>query len=470
MKHFLPLLLLALLAVACGDESADETTTPLADGRDATFNDGGKADGLGITEGSAAAAAVLDVANTATLDELDRSASADGVGLDTRAANGIVATRPFATLAELDAVPFVGPKALEALYNYAIASGRLQSDSFVCSYDTPFYYDASSDMARFVTDSVTVDKDTALSSLQARQIFAATSHLGFVSAGEDFSRVWEASDDKDFVISVVDGGVAFDWIKFYAGDTEVGVVFETGTSRIVAEISDGDVLACDVAANPTPVQPGEPVACSYDSTWYFDASSDMGNFVVERATVDQSMALAQVETDQIFAAVVHLGFVATDDAFATVWDVSDDKNFELSTIDVGERFDWVKFYAGDTEVGVVFAANSTTVVAEIGDGDVLGCAVPSPIASCTYDHDWLASSSSELGAFSVGSQELFSTDSLTTLQQEQLVAASSKYCAAGDVFGPAGWWHRQCRRAGLAQGQYQKRPQKPHACTWGLAQ
>ena len=36
----------------------------------------------------------------------------------------------------------------------------------------------------------------------------------------------------------------FDWIRAFAGDTEIGVVFEREREVIVAEISDGDVLGC----------------------------------------------------------------------------------------------------------------------------------------------------------------------------------------------------------------------------------
>lgn len=57
--------------------------------------------------------AVLDLANTASFEELDQD-----VSLDRRAAEGIVELRPFATLDELDAVPYVGDVALEKLRAY----------------------------------------------------------------------------------------------------------------------------------------------------------------------------------------------------------------------------------------------------------------------------------------------------------------------------------------------------------------
>lgn len=62
---------------------------------------------------------ILDLVNDRSTTEavLD-----DDVGLDRRAAAGIIARRPFATLAELDAVPYVGQSALDKLLEYARAT------------------------------------------------------------------------------------------------------------------------------------------------------------------------------------------------------------------------------------------------------------------------------------------------------------------------------------------------------------
>jgi len=61
-------------------------------------------------------AVVVRVANEATFEELDVD-----VGLDRRAAEGIVAGRPFETMAEVDAVPYVGPVALEDMVTWGRA-------------------------------------------------------------------------------------------------------------------------------------------------------------------------------------------------------------------------------------------------------------------------------------------------------------------------------------------------------------
>jgi hypothetical protein len=72
----------------------------------------------GIEEGSLAAAGVLKVANEASEVVLD-----DEVGLSSATVVAIVANRPFEALAELDAVPEVGPSTFEKLLTYAVEHG-----------------------------------------------------------------------------------------------------------------------------------------------------------------------------------------------------------------------------------------------------------------------------------------------------------------------------------------------------------
>jgi hypothetical protein len=98
------------------------------DDRDDRFVSGGKADGA-VAEGSPEALGVLAVVNMLSTDALD-----DDVGLDSRAAKNITSHRdgatasasdddPFDTLAELDAIPYVGPVAFGKLLDYAHAHG-----------------------------------------------------------------------------------------------------------------------------------------------------------------------------------------------------------------------------------------------------------------------------------------------------------------------------------------------------------
>ena len=79
----------------------------------------------GVSFTARQATAVLNLANTASQAELD-----DDVGLDRRAASGIVSARPLLDLNELGAVPWVGPSALRALQDYAAEAelGQVNDD------------------------------------------------------------------------------------------------------------------------------------------------------------------------------------------------------------------------------------------------------------------------------------------------------------------------------------------------------
>lgn len=122
MSRLLPLLALVSACAVDGDEPE------LADGVDDSFLSGGKDDSL---IGENEARAVLALANGADFETLD-----DDVGLDRRAAEHMVAHRdgldeiagtadddPFDSLAELDAVKWVGPRAFGKLRAYVIANG-----------------------------------------------------------------------------------------------------------------------------------------------------------------------------------------------------------------------------------------------------------------------------------------------------------------------------------------------------------
>ena len=116
---------LALFA-ACAFDPAPAAV----DAQDDSFQIGGKADGF-VEDGSPEALGVLEVANTLDFDAFVASPP-DGAGLAVAAAEGIVAYRAgddgvpgtdddrrFDTLAELDAIDYVGPSAFDQLLAYA---------------------------------------------------------------------------------------------------------------------------------------------------------------------------------------------------------------------------------------------------------------------------------------------------------------------------------------------------------------
>src|SRR5689334_24593831 len=113
------------------------------DGRDDSFVTSGKADSAGVEEGTPEALGVIDVANKVSIEVLE-DLPPRGVGLSSRAVDnlmyyrlgddGLPGTKDdglFQTLAELDAIPFIGPVAFERLRAYAEANG------FVDAHRTP---------------------------------------------------------------------------------------------------------------------------------------------------------------------------------------------------------------------------------------------------------------------------------------------------------------------------------------------
>lgn len=111
-------------------------TTEVEDGRDDAFVSDGKTDTDGIAEGSPTAVAVLGLVNQSTEAQLH-----DVIGVATKASRNIAAhvrgpdnkagtpdDQAFATLADLDAVPYVGSVAFHKLVAYAEATGLLPAD------------------------------------------------------------------------------------------------------------------------------------------------------------------------------------------------------------------------------------------------------------------------------------------------------------------------------------------------------
>jgi endonuclease/exonuclease/phosphatase family metal-dependent hydrolase len=108
------------------------------DDEDVSGLPGGKADGVhGIEDGTPEARAILRLANTASFEVLDQE-----VRLDRRAARGIVDARSeegYQALAELDAIPFVGPSAFGKMLNYVLDHGLIGRELRVGTFNIRWY-------------------------------------------------------------------------------------------------------------------------------------------------------------------------------------------------------------------------------------------------------------------------------------------------------------------------------------------
>ncbi len=256
--------------------------------------------------------------------------------------------------------------------------------------------ESSDDVTKLVVGGArfTIEDIDDLTTIQSYQVLEAVTLLGLVSEGSDFTTAFEAADEKTIEIFEVRADATdYQWVSFYAGDTETGVIFEANTTRRVAEISDGDLLPCapgepQPAIDPIPgdddpepaidPQPApDEVVCSYDEPWPVAQDS---HELREKVTDSQEFTkddLGNIEhntSNQLYFSLVHLELLTGTEDFEAIFEAVDDGLFKVLTVKEGEdTFQWVSFYAGDTQAGAVFEADTLTIVAEIQDGGILSC-------------------------------------------------------------------------------------------------
>lgn len=197
------LLSLALALAACGEVDGLDNSY-VNDNDPSIFSAEAKADGLTLDEGGQDAAGVLRVAN-----ELSRSDLDDVVKLDARAAANIVAERDasgaFTTLRQLDAVKYVGMRAISRMRAYAMDAGWIGGvgDEVVLihgvaagSYDAVAILVVANDSSADVLDDEAALDTRAVSGIVAGRPFAdlrsldAASYVGARAFGRllDFAR------------------------------------------------------------------------------------------------------------------------------------------------------------------------------------------------------------------------------------------------------------------------------------------
>ena len=162
MSHLKEKTILTIIFITLARCGAPETDP--GDQANDSFLAAGKTDTGGIMEGSPEALGVLKLVNVANLKTLDDPTSIGGVGLQSLAANNIVDYRNgadliqgttddnlFATLQELDDIPYVGPIAFARLLAFARANGYLTTtgggsaatcDTIAARYPAPASRDA----------------------------------------------------------------------------------------------------------------------------------------------------------------------------------------------------------------------------------------------------------------------------------------------------------------------------------------
>ncbi len=136
-------------------------------------------------------------------------------------------------------------------YNEYVQGADGKADSLfpaapVCEFADFKDLEDSSRLDPLVDRSRTYNEKSRLRVTQARQIYLANVQLGFMDHGDDFNMVWDNTDDDEFLIHRIEiDDERYDWLQFWAGDTEIGVIYRYGTLDIVAEIGDGDFKTCE---------------------------------------------------------------------------------------------------------------------------------------------------------------------------------------------------------------------------------
>lgn len=242
MRRSLFVLIAVVSSVFAG--CASEGPAPEADGQDDTFlSPAGAADAWGVPEGSAMALGVLRVAN-----ELEREALLNDAGIATTTVNALLAFRAgndgdvgtvddvtVKTLAELDAIPYVGPVAFAKLLDEAVARkwASVPSDTVVTPSSDPTL---ARIVVRFPTvDGVPVPADVAAT----RQVQAqVTAHEAIIDL---------PPNDKA-CLSVTS---VFGWTKRCDYKAVAGAV--TTVSLAVAHIDDLEEIYSVTLGGPTSV-------------------------------------------------------------------------------------------------------------------------------------------------------------------------------------------------------------------------
>lgn len=88
-----------------------------------------------------------------------------------------------------------------------------------------------------------------LSAITARQLVHGINCRGLFSpqTPEDAFGYVDAPGITAFTLRDQQQGRTFTWLRYYSGDTEVGFIYQPGTLDLLAYISDGDLLGCQVS-------------------------------------------------------------------------------------------------------------------------------------------------------------------------------------------------------------------------------
>ena len=257
-----------------------------------------------------------------------------------------------------------------------------------------------------VSGETPVSAEAPPSDDQARLILAGLKHeWGDEESPADMDEAYDATDDKEFLISELtevgdaqeeegntpsddgasgreegEGGGEWVAIRYYAGDTEAGFIFEPDGEEPVISIGDGEIWGCIS---------GFESNSKHDELEDVDGAPDRSHWITWASLNDSLVDLHAVEitdprtlTSAADATDIEgqqlMAGVPASDSVEQAFDNSDDGEFLLHTLtdpESGDEFTLFRYWAGDNPVGFACPAGEADVRLEIGDGEIADVSV-----------------------------------------------------------------------------------------------
>lgn len=188
------------------------------------------------------------------------------------------------------------------------------------------------------------------------------------SAHTDVTTIAEAFDAADGneidIVRIYDllGARAFIAIEYGAGDNPYGAIFTDGAAATeVASLHDSDIDDCTVSTQ----------TCELHQNFY-DFRQDASWVKTNQKTITMASQLSGAQAQNALAAI-KIAYSSATTLAAGLASI-DQGELDVSTFAKGgttvEAYD---YGAGDNTYGAIYLAGTTTVAAEIHDGDFYGC-------------------------------------------------------------------------------------------------
>ena len=189
-----------------------------------------------------------------------------------------------------------------------------------------------------------------------------SAHTDVATVADAFAAADGGEITFDFIYDLA-GARQFIGIEYGAGDNPYGAIFDPVTGARVAALHDSDVASCTVTAQ----------TCRLHQN-FGDRRADPAWAQVSATTVKSASQLSGAQAANALQAIR----VAYSDATSLADGLTKIDQGELSVTvldNAGTRVEVYDYGAGDNTYGAIFLAGTTTLAAEIHDGDFYACSL-----------------------------------------------------------------------------------------------